>query len=77
MGRELALMGSGVMRLKYYYPDGQVIELMDNRAAEDVVRLAAAGVGKLFRRRIIIDVKPVAVIDGGTRPIKRRRQRLM
>ena len=62
------------MRRKFFYPEGMV-ELIDNRAAEDVVRLAAAGVNRLFRRRVIIDVKPVAVIDVGSRPIKRLRRR--
>jgi hypothetical protein len=62
------------MKLRYQYPEGTV-ELIDNRAAEDCVRLAAAGVNKLFRRRVIIDVKPVAVIDVGSRPIKRLRRR--
>ena len=63
------------MKRKYYYPDGQVVELIDNRAAEDVVRLAAAGVSQLFRRRIVIDVKPAAVIDVGTKPLPKRRRR--
>jgi hypothetical protein len=63
------------VKRKYFYPDGQMVELIDNRAAEGVVRLAAAGVERLFRRRIVIDVKPVSVIDVGSRPIKQPRQR--
>lgn len=62
------------MKLRYQYPEGTV-ELIDNRAAEDMVRLAAAGVGQLFRRRVIIDVKPVAVIEVETRPSTAQRLR--
>lgn len=66
---------SWIVKRKYIYPDGQIVELIDNRAAEDVVRLAAAGVERLFRRRIVIDVKPVSVIDVGTKPMPNRRRR--
>jgi hypothetical protein len=74
MGRKLTALGTGVVRRKFLYPEGEV-ELIDNRAAEDVVRLAAAGINRIFRKRVVIDVKPVAVIDVATKPRALRQPR--
>jgi hypothetical protein len=74
MGWQLTALGTGVVKRKFVYPEG-VVELIDNRAAEDVVRLAAAGVSHLFRKRVIIDVKPVAVIEVETQPNRAPRLR--